>query len=129
MRKILIGLFTLIILIGCRNSDMINNNRNNEINKEIEEKFIYIDGEYAEIVNGYGGEFVLTVVIEEGKIVNVVIGENNETPSIGGMVAEQLADNIKLNQFKDIDLISGATITSNGVKEAFDRIKEKALSK
>ncbi len=84
---------------------------------------------YTETVQGYGGEIVVTVGLEaDGKIASLKIGgpNFNETESLGADVQS----NAFRNQFigksgtlaygKDVDAISGATITSNAVLGAIN---------
>jgi len=121
--KKLITIFCLSLLIcGCTNN---NTNSDNDTNTKLK----YNDGEYTEAVTGYAGTFNLTVTIKNDKITSVVIGENNETPSIGGVAAEKMRENILSTQFNTPDMVSGATVTSEGIVDAFDRIKTQAENK
>ena len=52
------------------------------------------------------------------KITEVVIDASGETESIGGVAAEELANTILEAQTSEVDAVSGATITSNAIKEA-----------
>lgn len=75
-------------------------------------------GAYTATSSGYAGEMEVTVTVDEGKIISVQIGENNETPSVGGMAIEQLPEQIVAAQSIALDGISGATYTSNAILEA-----------
>lgn len=75
-------------------------------------------GAYTAKSSGYAGEMEVTVTVDEEKIVSVQIGENNETPSVGGMAIEQLPEQIVAAQSIALDGISGATYTSNAILEA-----------
>ena len=70
----------------------------------------YKDGTYTAYGEGMSGRFPVTVTITEGKITGVEIGEHGETQGIGNQIIEQ--------QTADIDVVSGATITSNAIKSA-----------
>ncbi|MEG0452628.1 MAG: FMN-binding protein [Coprobacillus sp.] len=114
MKKI--GLLILALLLtGCTSTS------------EETKKTTYKDGTYTTKANGYGGEFSVETTISADKITDVVVKEHNETPSIGGVALEQLIGNMKSKNTYDVDVISGATKTSQGlkdaVKEALDNAK------
>lgn len=114
MKKILL-LLCVFMLIGCQNKEETN--------------LKYKDGTYNALVNGYGGQFHMSLTIKNDEILDVVVDENNETPSIGGVAIEQIIKQIKEKQNTDIDIISGATKTSNGMINAYQEILEKAKNK
>lgn len=85
----------------------------------------YKDGTYEGSGKGNNGDIKVEVVVEDGNIISVVLKEHTETEGIyeaaeKGVVAEM----IKKQTF-DVDAVSGATNTSNGIKDA---VKD-ALSK
>ena len=51
-------------------------------------------GTYTAASSGYAGEMEVSVTVDEEKILTIEIGENNETPSVGGMAIEQLPGQI-----------------------------------
>lgn len=78
---------------------------------------------YSDSVKGYNGPTPLLIALDaEGRIKNVVLLENHETPRFAQTVSEGglfnawngLTPAEALN--KDVDAITGATFTSNGVK-------------
>lgn len=114
MKKVIL-LLTVFLLVGCSNSQT----------KE-ESPQIYKDGTYKATVNGYGGDFEMKATFEDDKIKDIVVGENNETPSIGGVAIEQLITQMKEKQTEDIDAVTGATKTSQGMINAYKEILSKA---
>ncbi|MGI6192800.1 MAG: FAD-dependent oxidoreductase [Christensenellales bacterium] len=78
----------------------------------------YTDGTYTGSAYGMNGEVPVTVVVENGMIVSVTVGEHSETPGIGTAAAEQLPEAIIAAQSADVDTVSGATITSNAILKA-----------
>ncbi len=58
------------------------------------------------------------VSLKDGKIAAINVGENAETPSILQTVTENLIPRILESQSIGVDSISGATVTSNAVKDA-----------
>lgn len=93
---------------------------------EIAEAGTWADGTYIEMANGRKSDFKVTVVIRNGYIERVFVGDNEETPDKGGVAIAQLPDEIVLVQSYDVDAVSGATITSDGIKDAVARCLEKA---
>lgn len=80
---------------------------------------------YSDEVEGFNGTTPLLIIIDaEGRIQKVVLLENQETPRFAQRVVDgglyeawnSLTVDEALN--KDVDAISGATYTSNGVKQS-----------
>ena len=63
---------------------------------------------------------------KEDKVVDIVVKEHNETPSIGGVAMEQMIEKMKTENKYDVDTISGATKTSQALKDAVKNAYEKA---
>ena len=69
--------------------------------------------------SGFGGEIKAVLTIDaDGTILDVVLEGSDETPAIGGKALETLREQILSAQSADIDGVSGATLTSTGVKNA-----------
>lgn len=70
------------------------------------------------------GDVTVTITVEDGKITKADVDTSNETAGIGrdlgGPFAQQIMDN------GNIDAVSGATLTSNAVREALAVCKQKA---
>lgn len=77
---------------------------------------IYKPGSYSATVKGFGGDVTVTITVDENNITDVKITGENETPAIGGNAIESLTTSIKENV--DVDIVSGATVTSASVKNA-----------
>ena len=68
---------------------------------------------------GIGGKVPVTVVVKDGKVAEVTVGDNSETQGIGSKAIEQLpAEIVKANGTEGVDAVSGATITSKAIKSA-----------
>ena len=78
----------------------------------------YTPGSYTGEGQGFGGTVSVTITTDKDKITEVVVAGENETPAIGGAQLETLKDQILAAQSAEIDGVSGATLTSGGVKEA-----------
>lgn len=92
----------------------------------ISEPGTWNDGSYSETAIGKKGKLDITVTIKDGKITDIVTGDNNETPEKGGVAIETIPREIINTQSLDVDAVSGATITSDGIKDAVARCLEKA---
>lgn len=114
MKKVIL-LLTVFLLVGCSNSQTDENDSQ-----------VYKDGIYNATVNGYGGDFEIKATFDNDKIKDIVVGENNETPSIGGVAIEQLITQMKEKQTEDIDVVTGATKTSQGMINAYKEILSNA---
>ena len=78
---------------------------------------IYTPGTYEGTAQGFGGTVTAKVTVDANAITDVVLEGPNETESIGGAALADLAEQVK-EKGADIDGVSGATLTSNAVKEA-----------
>jgi len=116
---IVLMLAFIIILTGCGKEDAVTH-------YAILESGNWTDGIYTETAKGKNGKFDVIVEIVDGKIDSILIGDNKETPDKGGIAIEQLPDKIIKSQSIEVDAISGATVTSNGIKDAVARCLEDA---
>ncbi len=76
---------------------------------------LFVPGTYEASAQGFGGEVTVTVTVTEDEITEVVIKGDGETPSLGGVAVEQLGKAMVAAQAPGVDVISGATVTSNAV--------------
>lgn len=83
-----------------------------------EEDALYMAGTYTGTGQGYGGAITVTITTSTSKITEVSVEGAEETPAIGGAALDPLMEQIKETQGAEIDGVSGATLTSNGVKTA-----------
>lgn len=67
---------------------------------------------------GFGGDITVTLDVADGKVVAIDIDAPNETPAIGGAAAEALKEAILASGSTEVEAVSGATFTSEGVKMA-----------
>ncbi|MDD2446141.1 MAG: FMN-binding protein [Tissierellia bacterium] len=66
------------------------------------------------------------VTVTDGKIANVEVTEHDETPDISDPAIEQIPALIVEKNSTDVDAISGATVTSDAIKEAVNNALEGA---
>ncbi|NLJ57367.1 MAG: FMN-binding protein [Tissierellia bacterium] len=67
---------------------------------------------------GFGGDINVTVVVKGDTIVSVEAEGSNETPGIGTMAIDELPNLIVEANSVEVDAVAGATLTSEGIKEA-----------
>jgi len=90
----------------------------------------YKDGIYTGNATGYRPGLVVQVTISNGAITNITIVAHNERdPQHCGLAMKQVPEKIIKNQSTTVDGISGATRTSNGIKNAVNDALTKAVNK
>ena len=88
----------------------------------------YKDGTYYGTGTGFGGTLKVKVVISRGKITSIEVVENHDDSSYLNR-AKALIGNIISSQSTNVDVISGATYSSNGIKSAVrDALRQAAVS-
>lgn len=86
----------------------------------------FIDGSYTGTGTGFGGDIKVKVTIKSGKISAVtILSSKDETPEYFSKAVGVIKNIIK-NQSTDVDVISGATFSSNGILDAVDEALSKA---
>lgn len=87
--------------------------------------FMLKDGIYDAEARGMAGLVKVKLTVKDQKIVAADLDLSTETPQYGQKAEKQLENEILTKQSADIDAVSGATFTSNGVKEAVtDALKQ-----
>lgn len=84
------------------------------------------DGTYEGEAQGFGGPIRVSVTVKDGKITAVkVLSHSGEDQSYYSQ-AEALTSTIVKQQSADVDVVSGATYSSNGIKNAVKQALEQA---
>ena len=90
------------------------------------QKSIYKDGTYTGYGEGMNGKVKVNVTISGDKIISISLGENSEDEEYLGE-AKGVIDRIIASQSTSVDVVSGATYSSNGiiggVNEALSKAK------
>jgi uncharacterized protein with FMN-binding domain len=81
---------------------------------------------YEVTAEGYGGPIRLLVLVEGNEIVNIEILEQNETQNLGDKAIEEMIAKILENQSTNVDVHTGATVSSNAVISAVKSALEEA---
>ncbi len=103
IKNILLLLITVSIIAGCS----VKNNTKS-----------FKEGTYIGVGTGRNGEIKLEVTFNEKGITNIEIVEHKETEGIADPAFEKLPKKIIETQTLEVDSISGATLTSNGIIQA-----------
>jgi len=78
----------------------------------------FTDGNYEGVGKGYGGEIRVSVDVEDGRISNIEILEQQETTGLGDAATDTIAERIIEEQSIEVEVVTGATASSMGTMEA-----------
>lgn len=84
------------------------------------------DGIYLSQARGMAGFVKTKLEISNNKITSVNLDLSTETPQYAQKAKSKLENEVLAKQSADVDAVSGATFTSNGVKEAVKDALKKA---
>lgn len=70
--------------------------------------------------NGMGGMIQVKITVDGGKMTNIELLKQTETPAIAGPAFEKLIAQALENQTCELDAVSGATVTSKAFSQALD---------
>ncbi|WP_350342552.1 FMN-binding protein [Proteinivorax tanatarense] len=76
------------------------------------------DGVYEGAGQGYAGEISVSIEVSGGELISVEVLEHTETDGIADPALEQVPSSMVDEQELDVDTVSGATATSEGIIEA-----------
>lgn len=88
----------------------------------------YLDGTYDGTGQGFGGEIRVEVGVTDGKIASVEVTEAKGEDQAYLSMAEAIIDTIVEKQTAEVDGISGATYSSNGIKDAVKEALKEAVT-
>lgn len=84
------------------------------------------DGEYEGSGNGFEGAIKVKVTVAGGRIADIQIVEERETPDVGAKALAKTSQKIISDQNLNVDNVSGATFSSEGLKAAVSNALEQA---
>lgn len=87
---------------------------------------MYKDGEYVASAKGNNGDVEVSVKIVSGKIDTVTVTKHEETEGISDPAIEKVPAEIVEKQSVEVDSVSGATVTSEAIKQAVATALEEA---
>jgi uncharacterized protein with FMN-binding domain len=83
-----------------------------------EETGAYEAGTFTGEGHGFGGTVTVTITTDGNTITDVTAEGADETPTVGGAALEELAAQVLESQSAEIDGVSGASFTSDGIRTA-----------
>lgn len=86
----------------------------------------YADGTYTGEAQGYGGTVAVELTVENGKITDLTITSAEKEDMAYLDAASAVIDSILEQQSTDVDTVSGATFSSNGILHAAEDALRKA---
>lgn len=116
MKKII----SMIILIAMITSTAACSNDSTDKNPESPESSVesYKAGTYSSTTDGHNGAITVEVIFTEDAIESVTVTDHKETPGISDSALTQIPENIVGGQTLLVDVVSGATNTSNAIIES-----------
>ena len=84
------------------------------------------DGTYTAVGTGIGGDVEVIAEVKDGEIVSITLGEHGETEGIFEGAVDGVIPQIIKGQTTEVDVVSGATLTSNAIIEAVTDIMNQA---
>lgn len=78
----------------------------------------YADGVYTGTGTGFRGETSVTVTVENGEITDITVNSYKDDQQFFSRAESGVISAILQSQDTDVDAVSGATFSSNGIKEA-----------
>ncbi len=75
---------------------------------------------YQGVAEGYGGDLRVEVTVEGDDIVSVEVVEHSETPGLSDPAIETVTQRIVDANSTDVDIVSGATVTSEAIMAAVE---------
>ena len=88
----------------------------------------FTDGTYAGSGKGYGGQISVKVIVKDGSIDDIQVTDSSGESTSYFNSAVSILDNMLDEQTWDVDAVSGATLSSNGLRNAVKSALEKAKS-
>jgi RnfABCDGE-type electron transport complex G subunit len=77
-----------------------------------------LPGKYTGTARGFSSDITVEVTVAAGEILDIVIVSEDDTPEVSGPAFEAIVTAIKQEQSLDVDLVSGATYSSQGLVAA-----------
>lgn len=107
--SLLLSLIMIFSLVACSN--------NEKPNDEVVT--------YEATKKGYAGDIKVKVGVKNNEITSIDVDEGEETPTIGGTAISKLTDEILNRNTTNVDVVTGATLSSTALIEAINEALEK----
>ncbi len=116
MKKLLCMILTLALALSCAAA----------FSEAQPEAPLFTPGVYSAEAMGFSVPVKVVIRVSETEIVSVVIDASGQTPALGGAAAEKMAAAIMEAQTPNVDMVSGATLTSTAIIAAATEALEAA---
>lgn len=93
---------------------------------ETQQKITYKDGIYIGSSEGKNGEIKVKVTVKDGRIHNIEILSHSDTENLFEIVYKKIISAVYEKQSAEVEIVSGATLTSNGLIRAIGNALEGA---
>ncbi len=100
--------------------------REKTVGAQTEKSQRYTDGVYTGEAEGYGGPVIVEAAIENGTLTRLTVVSSEHEDAAYFDAASILLDEIVEQQSTDVDTVSGATFSSNGIIHAAQKALKKA---
>lgn len=90
---------------------------------------LYKAGTYTGVAAGRNADITVEVTVSDSKIETVTVSEHQETAGIADPALEQVPAAIVEKQSTEVDVVSGATITSQAIIDAVNTALTEAAAK
>lgn len=90
----------------------------NQETEEALETYLWQDGTYEGTGTGFAGELTVSVTIEKGTITDIQLVDSGNDDAAYVDMAVGVIDKMLAAQTWEVDAVSGATFSSNGIKDA-----------
>lgn len=118
----LLVLFIVAFSAGCGNNDA----ENSEPANSAENGEVFNPGTYTGVGTGHGGEIKVEVEVDSEKIINIEVLEHSESEGVSDTAFDQIQQTVMDDQTLAVEVVSGATESSNGLIEAITEALEAA---
>lgn len=115
---ILVSMLSLM-LSGCQSKTPVDNNMDSQTG-------LYKPGTYMGEGDGMGGKVKVSVTVDKNSILEVKVLENEETKGIGDAAIDKIPTKIVEGQTLAVDVVTGATMTSNAILTAVEAALKEA---
>lgn len=103
---------------GVTQSNTINENNTRKVKAASIQQHIHKDGRYTGTASGYKDNFILDVTVKDNKLTDIDVINYEDGIEYVKKAIDPMKNKIIAAQSTDVDVVSGATSTSNGIKAA-----------
>lgn len=87
---------------------------------------VLADGTYSGSAQGYHGDIYVSVTVENSQVTDITVTDNYDTPRYFSQ-AMQIIDRIEYDQSLEVDAVTGATYSSEGIRNAVYNALQQAV--